>query len=346
MKTALSLLATGSVLTLVSLLGLAGCAAEASDGGTSPEGASADEDVSASEEAVSGAPSNNGYFIVTRRDFRRCVAPLCGGFYVKRVNDAKTRCADGSLQSECYVSEIQLSGVGLSTREEDDLRGAVESGKALVKARLYKHRWNATTLGKLKATEGWLGATGSTPDGTFYRTADNELRCVRMPCPSIGAYGLNTAEDHNVIRVNLGTTATPADADVLARAERLIGTREGILVAGGVALPKCLPGSDCGPFVTASEFYLRVVRREGRACGGLTVEAQSCNAGQFCQWASADMCGAADAPGVCSYKPDVCNKLFAPVCGCDGQTYGNACEAHASGTSVAKSGTCVPAPKP
>ena len=79
------------------------------------------------------------------------------------------------------------------TREESEFRGAVESGKALIKARTYKKKFNGRPYGVLKASEGWLGATGSTPDGTFYRVADNGIRCITAPCPSTTAYGLNGA---------------------------------------------------------------------------------------------------------------------------------------------------------
>ena len=40
------------------------------------------------------------YFIVTRADTRRCVFPMCGGAYVKRVNQSDLKCADGTRQSE------------------------------------------------------------------------------------------------------------------------------------------------------------------------------------------------------------------------------------------------------
>jgi len=53
-----------------------------------------------------------GYFIVTRRDARRCAAPMCGGFFVKRVNEETTKCADGELHEECAILEPvdQVSG--------------------------------------------------------------------------------------------------------------------------------------------------------------------------------------------------------------------------------------------
>ncbi len=331
----ISLTHFASMVSLLTFACAAGCSAETAD---DPVQGAGEEEVADSEDALTSV-SNNGYFIVTRRDLRRCVSPICGGFFVKRVNDAKTTCADGSKQDECYVSEIGLAGIGLSEREEADFRAAVQGGKALVKARMYKTKFGSSSIGTLRANEGWLGATGSAADGTSYRAADNGVRCITAPCPSTTAYGLNTAEDHNVTRVVLTGTANPATQEQLDRANAALGTKEGVLVNGGIAIPRCLPGAGCGPTLIASEFYLRVVPREGKTCGGRGGSA--CNANQFCSWEAGAICGMADAPGHCAYKPEICYQLYSPVCGCDGNTYGNACKASAAGTSVAKAGACA-----
>jgi hypothetical protein len=328
MKRSFFLLAL-SALTLP----LVGCAADAASDEDS-EG----EAVEATEEGLSGNPSNFGYFIVTRRDMRRCMAPLCGGYFVKRVNQATTKCADGKMAEDCYVPGIELKNIGLSAREEADFRGAVESGKALVKGAIYKKTWNGVVLGTLKANEGWLGASGATPDGTFYRAAPSGITCVKAPCPSTRVFGLNGADSHNVIDVRFDTTSPKASDDAIARAESASWTKDGVLLAGGVAIPKCLPNSNCGPFATSTEFYLRVKKTEGVYCGGRGMGV--CNDGQFCQWKAGDICGAADAPGRCAYRPDVCAKVYKPVCGCNGKTYGNECEAAAVGMSVATNGAC------
>lgn len=74
------------------------------------------------------------------------------------------------------------------------------------------------------------------------------------------------------------------------------------------------------------------------ACGGLL--GLSCDDGEFCSFAPDAFCGAADATGTCEVRPEVCIDIFDPVCGCDGITYGNACEANAAGVSVASEGAC------
>jgi hypothetical protein len=74
------------------------------------------------------------------------------------------------------------------------------------------------------------------------------------------------------------------------------------------------------------------------ACGGLAGTA--CAEGQYCHYAPDALCGAADATGVCRPVPEACNTIYDPVCGCDDQTYGNACEANMAGVSVSQEGEC------
>ena len=76
---------------------------------------------------------------------------------------------------------------------------------------------------------------------------------------------------------------------------------------------------------------------EGGLCGTRGAS-KDCAAGLYCAYKPD--CGATDAGGVCSKKPTICTKIYKPVCGCDGKTYGSACTAAAEGMSVVRDGPC------
>ena len=65
-----------------------------------------------------------------------------------------------------------------------------------------------------------------------------------------------------------------------------------------------------------------------------------CPTGQYCKSAVAGQCPGKRTYGVCAGRPQVCTTMYDPVCGCNGKTYGNACQAAAASTSIKHDGAC------
>ena len=76
-----------------------------------------------------------------------------------------------------------------------------------------------------------------------------------------------------------------------------------------------------------------------KSCGGKG--GGTCAPTEWCDYPLLGVaCGAADGTGLCQARPSGCATIVAPVCGCDGKTYSNACLAHAAGVDDARSGPC------
>ncbi|MFZ4739359.1 MAG: BPTI/Kunitz-type proteinase inhibitor domain-containing protein, partial [Bradymonadia bacterium] len=74
------------------------------------------------------------------------------------------------------------------------------------------------------------------------------------------------------------------------------------------------------------------------ACGGRA--GNPCTANEYCEFSAQSSCGFDDGQGFCRPRPEVCPEIYGPVCGCDGQTYDNACFAAGAGTDVLFEGVC------
>jgi Kazal-type serine protease inhibitor domain len=73
------------------------------------------------------------------------------------------------------------------------------------------------------------------------------------------------------------------------------------------------------------------------ACGG--AGKITCNSALFCR-TPAGQCTAADVAGTCEKAPGFCMRVSRPVCGCNGKTYLNECEARHAKVAVDYTGRC------
>lgn len=73
-------------------------------------------------------------------------------------------------------------------------------------------------------------------------------------------------------------------------------------------------------------------------CGGIA--GLECGGEEWCDFPDSNACGTGDFFGTCRPRPQACTRIYLPVCGCDGKTHPNRCEAEANGVDVMHDGEC------
>jgi len=173
---------------------------------------------------------------------RRCASPRCGGYFIKAVNQSRTRCANNRYQSECYVANIEWGAQAEPENDRALLRGTLRPGG---------NRWGR--LGVLRVSEVWEAASANQPSGIFFRVRDRGIRCIAAPCATHHEVKLNSSASRNVAGVDLAG-AGAAD-NTLSDANAAMTTAEGILVSGSHA-PVSGPAGR-SQMLKATQFYLR-----------------------------------------------------------------------------------------
>lgn len=172
---------------------------------------------------------------------------------------------------------------------------------------------------------------------------DHDGVCTRRPniCPEI--YQPVCGCDGNSYANRCEAAA--AGANVAAAGECASPCCEPAAEPGQGGLPACTEGASCCADGTwacnavdgTPTCPAGTVCGSGEVCGGFAGIACA-DPDDFCKTAPGECC--CDFQGECTARPDACPEVYAPVCGCDGVTYDNACFADAAGVSLDHTGAC------
>ena len=226
--------------------------------------------------------AGSGEYFLVRQDVRRCISPLCGGYFVKRVNHAWTRCANGRRMPECYVAEIDWRG-----------QPEINPGKALLRGDIVARRFpRFGNLGALRVTESWQSPSDKSVTDTFYRVRDRGVRCITHPCLSHSATRLGFAVTTNIAGADL--SGADASGELLSEGAAAMTEPDGVIVAGYFA-PVTGPGGRAQT-LKATRFYLPA----GTQGGGQPPAARRC----FKTGCSSEVCADRNVITTCIFRPE------------------------------------------
>ncbi len=225
--------------------------------------------------------TKESYYVV-KPDLRKCVFPICGGWFVKQVNRNLTQCLDGSRQPWCYVATERLMIPKLSNEQKYQLRQAMSESNALLQGRLL----NNDQYGTLVVSSAWVSATDEVPHGVFVNLGHNGINCITAPCPSFDGEILNKNKVKSLAGYDLDEVAATSEQRMLA--EEAVFSDEGLPIAGHFFEITGPSGSAQG--IVADQFYLKVAGEKLSYC-----RATGC---------SGQICGDEGMVSTCEWRPE------------------------------------------
>lgn len=212
--------------------------------------------VSAVQAQAAVARDASSYFIVTHADLRKCAFPMCGGYFVRSVNQILTRCADGTFKRECHAATLNTAALGWTDEQTAAFGESFGKTQALVRGTLATGTVQSVKADVLTVKEAWQGQALSKPLGTFYGVKSTGIVCITAPCPSLAATVLNSTAQPTTPDLDLSKTDA-SDKQIEAAGQALYDT--GILTVGTIVPVRYTDYAGKarrGNKLVATEFYL------------------------------------------------------------------------------------------
>ena len=169
-------------------------------------------------------------FYSARSDLRKCPSPMCGGYFIKKLNQAKTLCADGSFAKECYVASANFDEFGINSfpfSSEDTTPYIFKGEQRLEPFKGFKG------LGVFEVSEAYKAVTDNAASGNFYGLENLGIVCITSPCFSYEAHLLNRKTVLDISGVDFSLIG-PADDEVVDQALQDLADGEVVLISGEV----------------------------------------------------------------------------------------------------------------
>ncbi|MDH5730909.1 MAG: hypothetical protein OEZ58_18125 [Gammaproteobacteria bacterium] len=225
-------------------------------------------------------PVPDASYFTIRPDLRRCISPICGGWFVNKVNHKIMRCTDGSKKRQCYVATDKINIPDLSDEQVQNLRQAMYESRVLVLGIVD----STVDYGQLLISDAWIAATSSAPKGRFVNVSSNGIVCITSPCPSYDGEILNRKRTQLLAQYDLSFVGA-SDAQV-AEAHKTIAKGESLPIAGKFVEVTGLGGTAVG--IEASQFYLKVsADATPKQCAPTGCSGQICSDSEVittCEW--------------------------------------------------------------
>ena len=225
-----------------------------------------------------------------RPDYRECLAPACGGWFVKKLNKTKLRCADGSRQRECYVASANLDDFDFSearTPAFDNQTPYIFRGSMSLQA-----FDGFGDFAVFEASEIFQSISDETATGRFWGLENLGIFCITNPCFSYEAHALNRNKTRSISLLDF--SGVDAEEESIENLQMSLADGDIVLLAGRTRSIEELAGR--GRQFVASQAYEPIPLAISEICEeGYTFIDGACRTPYGCEFPLIELTGVGGA---------------------------------------------------